>query len=815
MADCSNTPTPESTANFDLDSRCFSEAMTSNADYTTARASDGNVKKTFAAALREAGQDHVGEWSTNPQVTESNQVIPYAGTNQLFRPLSLPYQVDSATNPDPNALLPDPSTGYTGELVDVSRFINQDLLGDYSSYESKNTEELVQGKTLNDEVIVISSGQTWYTQGYSVAGDGAGAKYLVQNGQTGDGVVDLNSSDGNFTFVYQGDVKMPLTATTQDIVTAIHKQNITVELLRGYYSNATEVAELFDLDNVVVRGAGKLLTQFPKGFSFRIVGTENDTTFSGFGKSYTVDVQNIGNIMPLIQWRKSKGKFKLHDWSYVITATHPQAGGGGIAVQYFDGCENSEVYDFYVKDAGSAGVWSGRKFNPSNNFCNYGEVYNGTFVLTINSGFPAGHNISECKSVYSHDNRYDGYKKRYVNREFDTTDPNADNIKPLFHTETIQNTAGTQGWIANFPDEGDQGSFNWSPYSGVQNNAYGLYSGDHSDGATGIDAPDRIHSKDEYFEDCHRQIHVHNAVEFVVDGVTEKAGTNQEGIFFTGLKSVAPQQPFPELVQVTNCSTPFVLFPKAKQALISNITSTQNDGTGNYPQIFAYPLNDPEGPRGGELVIGPCNLKNGRTAGMQISGYDSVVIQSGYSITNCNRAQKTDPNEGFGIGIIDGDCKYYSIGDGLIIDEDNQMTVGVNIWAVRKIKGNVSKQIDIRGYSNFSAGNDSGIYGAKTYSSPANGQWQDPGFGYYTAGFETNLFGDEYGKFVAIRNSYYGTYPLWDNATTYNVDDQVSWLGNEYKATSTTTGDKPNLGVNWVITKEIMKLTDKYYNSNQ
>ena len=105
MADCSNTPTPESTANFDLDSRCFSEAMTSNADYTTAKASDGNVKKTFAAALREAGWEHTGEWSTDPLVNESNQVIPYAGTNQLFRPLSLPYQVDSATNPDPNALL--------------------------------------------------------------------------------------------------------------------------------------------------------------------------------------------------------------------------------------------------------------------------------------------------------------------------------------------------------------------------------------------------------------------------------------------------------------------------------------------------------------------------------------------------------------------------------------------------------------------------------------------------------------------------------------------------------------------------------------
>ena len=53
MTNCSNIPTPESTADFDLDSRCFSEVMTSDEDYTTAKASDGNNKKTLAAAFRE------------------------------------------------------------------------------------------------------------------------------------------------------------------------------------------------------------------------------------------------------------------------------------------------------------------------------------------------------------------------------------------------------------------------------------------------------------------------------------------------------------------------------------------------------------------------------------------------------------------------------------------------------------------------------------------------------------------------------------------------------------------------------------------
>ena len=165
MADCSNTPTPESTANFDLDSRCFSEAMTSNADYTTAKASDGKSKKTLAAALRDAGQEHVGEWSTNPLVTSSNQVIPYAGTNQLFRPLSLPYQVDSATNPNPNELLPDPATGYAGEIVDVSKYASEDFVDQkvkegiehkVSFFESDSDLETTSNDVPSNAIVVTS-----------------------------------------------------------------------------------------------------------------------------------------------------------------------------------------------------------------------------------------------------------------------------------------------------------------------------------------------------------------------------------------------------------------------------------------------------------------------------------------------------------------------------------------------------------------------------------------------------------------------------------------------------------------------------------
>ena len=116
MADCSNTPTPESTANFDLDSRCFSEVMTSNADYTTSKASDGNSKKTIASSLRDAGWVSVGEWSTNPTLTKPSEYVYL--NNQRFAPVNLPYTVDSVANPDPQVLVD------SGALRDVSSFLN-------------------------------------------------------------------------------------------------------------------------------------------------------------------------------------------------------------------------------------------------------------------------------------------------------------------------------------------------------------------------------------------------------------------------------------------------------------------------------------------------------------------------------------------------------------------------------------------------------------------------------------------------------------------------------------------------------------------
>ena len=117
MSDCQDYPTVQTIQAFGKDAPCLTEIVTSNADRTTATASDGQTKKTIAAALREAGWVSVGEWSTNPTITEPNEYVFY--NNQRFAPLTLPYPVDSATNPDPNSLVPS-------ELREVSKFATED-----------------------------------------------------------------------------------------------------------------------------------------------------------------------------------------------------------------------------------------------------------------------------------------------------------------------------------------------------------------------------------------------------------------------------------------------------------------------------------------------------------------------------------------------------------------------------------------------------------------------------------------------------------------------------------------------------------------
>ena len=245
MADCSNTPTPESTANFDLDSRCFSEAMTSNADYTTARASDGGVKKTYAAALRDAGWKSAGEWSTNPLLTEPNQYVFY--NNQRFAPVNLPYQVDSATNPDPNALVP-------GELRDVSSYsadkAQSELMmseifpqagsilknGDIIPMSTKYVRLTINGQ---DSIVMIQPQANGVVSNLSESGADIGGQSVIFNTPAFEKSKEIQVTSERFMLDY--DEKSGVTISTDDPTDSIRESCVVWHQGIGKYCLVADV----------------------------------------------------------------------------------------------------------------------------------------------------------------------------------------------------------------------------------------------------------------------------------------------------------------------------------------------------------------------------------------------------------------------------------------------------------------------------------------------------------------------------------------------------------------------------------------------
>ena len=129
----------------------------------------------------------VGEWSTNPTATKSNEYFSYAGTNQRFRPKSLPYTVNSAAHPDPNVLLPNPATGYAGELVDVSEFTDISSVYRIAVRRFNSISEMLSASDLHDLDLVFVSD--------------VGAKFIVKQGVSPFPLIDKQStSEPSFYF---------------------------------------------------------------------------------------------------------------------------------------------------------------------------------------------------------------------------------------------------------------------------------------------------------------------------------------------------------------------------------------------------------------------------------------------------------------------------------------------------------------------------------------------------------------------------------------------------------------------------------------
>lgn len=85
---------------------------------TSTLAYAGLVRDTLPELLSKLGWYSVGEWSTDPLISNDNQYVLYNGIRYV--PLSTPYQVDSTANPDPEVLV-------GSELKVITDVTNSDL----------------------------------------------------------------------------------------------------------------------------------------------------------------------------------------------------------------------------------------------------------------------------------------------------------------------------------------------------------------------------------------------------------------------------------------------------------------------------------------------------------------------------------------------------------------------------------------------------------------------------------------------------------------------------------------------------------------
>lgn len=175
-------------------SQFIADVGTGGPNETVTNPDTGVTVPTIQKVLSETGFTHSTPWDTNPRVTESLQVIPY--NNQLFLPNTLPYQVDSASHPDPNALVPS-------ELRDVSKFVNENSIGGLTNYQASNLSSMKNGITTGGQKVSLAAGQCWKLDGYNTAGDGGAATYIISD-VSGSDNFDIDLGNGLWAILQIG-----------------------------------------------------------------------------------------------------------------------------------------------------------------------------------------------------------------------------------------------------------------------------------------------------------------------------------------------------------------------------------------------------------------------------------------------------------------------------------------------------------------------------------------------------------------------------------------------------------------------------------
>lgn len=588
--------------------------------------------------------------------------------------------------------------------------------------------------------------------------------------------------------VYCDNNFVPLSVSNSQFIKLCQTPNATVKLKEGTYSNLIGEITLTDINQLHLLGKGKDKSLIPYGTTIRVEGATNGSVFFGFGMEHETADQDLGNSPKLLDLRRMKGLTVIKDVKYELVATNPNAGGGGIGIQWLESSDDLWVDDIYTLNASTSGLWAGRKAPGQYTRCNRAWIENSKFIKTVDQGFPTGVNVSEVREVYESNNYYEGYFLT-PNRQEATTNPNTDGISPRFYTDVLTSTIDGTWWIA--ASDNGSGGWNWVQTT-ASNKCYGYYSGDSDDSSTGIDAPEVFTSSNSKFKDCNYMIGCHWADEMVITNAVDVNNTCDNGFKHDGIESAQSSRSQPRLLEISGGVMPNIFFSKVKHVDISNPPIIYGSNKGEFNGIRGYALNASSWD-GQSAVIGPVTIINAARGGIYIDGFERVTIADGYYIENCGQSGAKDINtdSGITIGSTNVDVKYYSIGKGVIRSSDGNMPAGINVWSVRRnAHSYISPNIKIDGYTD-SLANTTGIYGALVTRNPSVGQWVGPPFGLYNIGDAIPSQDGRFQGWVCVSELEYGRYDIWDSSTSYAISDRVSYGGWEWEAVNATTGSDP------------------------
>jgi hypothetical protein len=199
---------------------------------------------TLSKALQGIGWVKVGAWSTNPTITEPNQYVFY--NNQRFTPITLPYTVDSAAHPDPNALVPS-------ELRDVSKFLDEGQANDLYLQKADGIYDMLASTSYKVGDKVSTGSTTWLitdsNRGWEL--DAGGLYALPLNGVflTDLGADPSNGNDASSAF--------ELAISRYDVT---NKRRFTLVAAGGDFSVSRSIALSASCSRFKLNGQGATIT---------------------------------------------------------------------------------------------------------------------------------------------------------------------------------------------------------------------------------------------------------------------------------------------------------------------------------------------------------------------------------------------------------------------------------------------------------------------------------------------------------------------------------------------------------------------------